>query len=273
MTVVDERGSDTGSRRRPATSTRNRGRTGAADGSARANRSPAAQRALDRRRKRLAGRTAAPEAIVAQAPSRRALTLRSPMDLLRRTPFVVVIIAMLFLGLALTLFLSTRSAQDSYRLGVEKDRNDSLLHQRDAEKKLFEAGDSAPELAKRAAQLGMVLSTDAPRVLTGANGKVRVLGDPEPVQGQPQRALNTPVSAAPSSGSAPTSARSGSTSNSGATQQTPVSAPTAPGTQIATNVLPQASSPNAGQTPSAGSAVTNTPPTGGAPTANQQNSR
>ena len=82
--------------------------------SERANRSRAAQRALDRRRNR----------VVAQGSTRtrgeRDSGVRrvSLFTRARSVPFVVPVLALLVVGLGLSLWLSTKAAQDSYRLGI-----------------------------------------------------------------------------------------------------------------------------------------------------------
>ena len=94
------------------------------------------------------------------------------------------------MGLGLSLWLSTKAAQDSYRLGIERKVNQSLVDRRDSLKRSYESGDSAPELSDKAAKLGMIPVQNPARMVVGANGKPKVLGDPEPASGKPMGTIN-----------------------------------------------------------------------------------
>lgn len=157
----------------------------------RANRSSSASKALDRRRRRTekqaakqsrtrGGRAAALTSTTAAAATRRA----------RKVPFVVPVVALLVLGLGLSLWLSTKAAQDSYRLGIERTQNQSLMDRRDSLKRTYESGDSAPEIARRAAKQGMIPSENPARMVVGANGKPRIVGDLEPATGSAMASIN-----------------------------------------------------------------------------------
>ncbi|MFW0792880.1 hypothetical protein AAFP30_03620 [Gordonia sp. CPCC 205515] len=157
----------------------------------RATRSKAAQRAIDRRRKRIerdepatAGRTRA------VPTTARPTSLRTRIT---RIPFVVPVIALLVIGLGTSLWLSTKAAQDSYRLGVERQENQTLVDKRDSLKRDYESGDSAPELSDKATKLGMIPASNPPRMIVGPNGKPRLVGDPQPAQGKGMRTINPPV--------------------------------------------------------------------------------
>ncbi len=81
-----------------------------------------------------------------------------PRTLLARIPFVMLIIGALALGLGITLWLSTASAQRSYQLGSARTVNDALMQQKEAlERDVLEA-QSAPALADAARNLGMIPS-------------------------------------------------------------------------------------------------------------------
>ncbi|WP_433193452.1 hypothetical protein ACQP1G_32460 [Nocardia sp. CA-107356] len=113
-----------------------------------------------------------------------------------RTPFVAAIIALLGCGLALTLLLTTRSAEDSYQLGDARATNRKLADERAGLQREVEAADSAPELAARARELGMIPAKDPARLVVGPDGAVTVIGKPTPAQGAPVPPLN-PSPAAP----------------------------------------------------------------------------
>ncbi|MEU2123714.1 hypothetical protein [Nocardia niwae] len=149
--------------------------------------SGAAQRAYARRRMR--AETGSDSAFL---PTVR----RSAMT--ARIPFVTAIIALLGCGLALTLLLTTRAAEDSYQLGDARATNRRLADERAALQREVEVADSAPELALRARELGMIPAKDPARLLIGPDGSVTVIGKPAPAQGTPVPPLNaSPSSRSP----------------------------------------------------------------------------
>ncbi|WP_232718177.1 hypothetical protein [Gordonia metallireducens] len=154
--------------------------------SERATRSRAAQRALDRRHKRMATGAVAPRA-ARGGLSMSGVSLR---ERLQHTPFVVPVIALLVLGLGLSLWLSTKSAQDSYKLGIERTENQSLIDQRDALKRTYESGNSAPELSREATRLGMIPSDNPARMIVDDPRRPRIVGKPAPASGKPMADLN-----------------------------------------------------------------------------------
>ncbi|MFC4374384.1 hypothetical protein ACFO5K_09735 [Nocardia halotolerans] len=122
-----------------------------------------------------------------------------------RIPFVAAIIGLLGCGLALTLLLTTRAAEDSYLLGDARAVNRTLADERAALQREVAAADSAPELAARARELGMIPATDPARLVLGPDGAVTVIGTPTPAQGAPAPPLNgsptpTPEPGAPGQG-------------------------------------------------------------------------
>ncbi|MEC3920074.1 hypothetical protein [Nocardia sp. CDC160] len=149
--------------------------------------SGAAQRAYAKRRNREGGRTEIP----GMRRGRRSDTV--PRG---RMSFVATIIALLGCGLALTLLLTTRATEDSYQLGDQRRANQKLSDERDALQREVAAADSAPELAQRAAELGMIPAKDPARLLIGPDGQVTVVGTPQPAQGSPVPPLNTTPPAA-----------------------------------------------------------------------------
>ncbi|MEV0706568.1 hypothetical protein [Nocardia aurea] len=141
--------------------------------------SGAAQRAYAKRRTRAEQQSDTPS-----LPRRRGSVMAA------RIPFVAAIIAMLGCGLALTLLLTTRAAEDSYQLGDARQLNRTLAEERAALQRDVEAADSAPELAARARELGMIPAKDPARLVIGPDGAVTVIGDPTPAQGAPAPPLN-----------------------------------------------------------------------------------
>ncbi|WP_280437988.1 hypothetical protein [Nocardia carnea] len=148
--------------------------------------SGAAQRAYERRRQ-------------------RATTPAAPVgsELTGRVPFVAAILAMFGCGLALTLVLTTRAAEDSYQLSDAREANRVLSDERAALQREVAAADSAPELAARARELGMIPADDPARLVVAPDGTVTVVGEPAPAQGPPAPPLNAPPRAATPNGSDP----------------------------------------------------------------------
>ncbi|MCA1006769.1 hypothetical protein LCL87_13675 [Rhodococcus hoagii] len=154
-------------------------------GSASLRRSDAAQRAYERRRQR---------ATVAGHPSasdtRFSSVTTMPKDVVARIPFVASIIGLLCLGLAATLLLTTRSAEDSYELAADRAHNQSLREQAVDLKREVEAGNSAPILAQKAAEQGLIPAKDPARLLLAPDGSVQVVGTPKPAEGKPVAPLD-----------------------------------------------------------------------------------
>ncbi|MBM7367108.1 hypothetical protein [Gordonia hydrophobica] len=151
-----------------------RGRGGQSVAAERPSRSKAAQRALDRRTRRHG------------AGGRLPITGRK----IAGVPLVVPILALVLGTLALTLVLTTKSAQDSYAIDALREQNQELQAGADSLKQQVDAGDSAPALAKAAAQQGMVPATDSAEIIVGADGKARLRGTPSPAAGEALPDLN-----------------------------------------------------------------------------------
>ncbi|MEE4023181.1 hypothetical protein V1Y59_08840 [Gordonia sp. PKS22-38] len=169
------------------------GRERLTDGAkARTTRSRAAQRAIARREKRREREARVTE----RAEARSATRPRSSVPLRARitgVPFVVPVIALLVVGLGLSLWLSTKAAADSYKLGVERQENQALVDRRDSLKRTYESGNSAPELSDKASQLGMIPAQNPARMVVDGPGKPRIIGEPEPAQGRALRSINPPT--------------------------------------------------------------------------------
>lgn len=148
-------------------------RTGAAAND-RASRSKAAQRALDRRTRR--------DRIGGSLP----MTGRR----IAGVPVVVPILLLVLGALALTLFLTTKSAQDSYAIDALRSENQELQARHDALKADVDAGDQAPALAKAAARQGMVPASNSAEIVIGPDGKARLRGTPTAADGTALPDLN-----------------------------------------------------------------------------------
>jgi hypothetical protein len=112
-----------------------------------------------------------------------------------RPQFVLLVMTLLAVALVATLWLSTAAAVDSYRL--EDARAEARVLSEQAERLHREVAvlESAPELARRAAELGMTPVQDSARLVVAPDGTVSVVGEPRaavlppppaPVDGQPQ---------------------------------------------------------------------------------------
>ncbi|MGW5269963.1 hypothetical protein ACWEQ4_15180 [Rhodococcus sp. NPDC003994] len=158
-------------------------------------RTGAARRAYEKRQRRA-------RALDVDTPStdRRAVAAR--------VPFVAAVIGLLAIGLACTLLLSTRAAEESYRLSDARADNQRLTEQAAALQRDVELAASAPELARRAAELGMIPTKDVPRLVVQPDGVVQVIGTPAPAAGPPAPAFSAPV-ASPGRGAAAPTTRSG----------------------------------------------------------------
>lgn len=114
-----------------------------------------------------------------------------PRTVLAKVPFVVLVIGSLGVGLGVTLWLSTDSAERSYQLGNVRDENRALLQQKEAlERDVLEA-QAAPALAEAARDLGMIPSRDAAHLVQDPAGNWVVIGSPKPAEGVPLPPLNT----------------------------------------------------------------------------------
>jgi hypothetical protein len=139
----------------------------------------------------------APKVICPPLRERLILKLASvelnPRTLIAKVPFVVLVIASLGLGLAITLWLSTGAAERSYQLGNARETNQDLLQQKEAlERDVLEA-QAAPALAEAARNLGMIPSRDSAHLVPDPAGNWIVVGTPKPAEGAPPPPLNTPL--------------------------------------------------------------------------------
>lgn len=148
-------------------------------------RSTAAQRAYQRRSRRAAQPGAEP------AETRGRTTGAGRVR--TRIPFVATIIALLGVGMAVTLLLTTRATEDTYELGAARAYNESLIQERAALQRDVESGNSAPALALAAAELGMIPSGEVARLIVAPDGSTRVIGQEAPAQGTPPAPLNRPA--------------------------------------------------------------------------------
>lgn len=167
-----------------------------------------------------------------------------------RASFVVLIMALLAVGVAATLWLTTQAVADSYRLDNAKEEADRLAEQAAQLQREVTRKESASVLAERARQLGMVPAGDPARIVVGPDGSVTVVGEAKPVQPPPPPPAPVPpadpaagAQAPPADGAQPPAA---GTPPADGTQQQP-----AAGTPPADAAQP----PPAGQTAPEGAAA------------------
>ncbi|OBK53673.1 hypothetical protein [Mycobacterium sp. 1081908.1] len=143
----------------------------------------------------------APKAVRPRLTERLAIRLASidlrPRTLASKVPFVVLIIGALGLGLGLTLWLSTDSAERSYQLSHAREKNRMLQQQKESLERDVREAESAPALAEAARKQGMIPTRDTAHLVQDPTGNWVVVGSPKPADGVPPPPLNTKISDAP----------------------------------------------------------------------------
>jgi len=136
----------------------------------------------------------APKAIRPRLTERLAARLTSidlrPRTLASKVPFVVLVIGALGLGLGLTLWLSTASAERSYQLSHASEKNRMLQQQKEALERDVRVAESAPALAEAARKQGMIPTRDTAHLVQDPTGSWVVVGTPKPADGVPPPPLN-----------------------------------------------------------------------------------
>jgi hypothetical protein len=132
-------------------------------------------------------RTAAAERAYARRAHREGRKVERPVEhdhdhAAGRAPFVVLIIALLAVGVAATLWLSTQAIADSYRLEEAKKEADHLAERAAELQREVTEQESASSLDERAKAMGMVPAGDPARLIVQPDGTVVVVGEPKPVE-------------------------------------------------------------------------------------------
>ncbi|MHA6622078.1 hypothetical protein [Pseudonocardia sp. DLS-67] len=146
---------------------------------------PTADPAAGGRRKAYAGRDERARRGAGVRPERTAAPAGRPQ-------FVLLIMVLLAAGLVATLWLSTAAAADSYRLQDATADARVLSEQAERLKQDVAVLASAPELARRAGDLGMVPVRDPARLVVAADGGVEVVGQPRAAVAPPPPAPPAP---------------------------------------------------------------------------------
>ena len=109
-----------------------------------------------------------------------------------RVSFAVLIIVLLVVGVAATLWLSTQAIADSYRLDQAKQEAERLSERAAVLQREVTETESAASLAARAKAMGMVPAGDPARLVVRPDGTVVVVGEPTPVQKPEPPVTQTP---------------------------------------------------------------------------------
>jgi hypothetical protein len=107
-----------------------------------------------------------------------------------RISFAVLIIVLLVVGVAATLWLSTQAIADSYRLDQAKQESERLAERAAVLQREVTQKESAASLAERAKAMGMIPAGDPARLVVQPDGTVVLVGEPTPVV--PPTPSNTP---------------------------------------------------------------------------------
>lgn len=95
-----------------------------------------------------------------------------------RTPFVMLVMVLLAVTLVATLWLSTAATADSYHLQSARKTARQLTERSESLSRQVATLETAPELARRARELGMVPAGDAARLVVRPDGGVVLIGQP-----------------------------------------------------------------------------------------------
>jgi cell division protein FtsB len=118
-----------------------------------------------------------------------------------RTPFVMLVMALLAVTLVATLWLSTAATADSYHLQNARKAARQLTERSESLSRQVATLETAPELARRARELGMVPAGDAARLVVRPDGGVVLIGQPRrataPAPSPAQPVIPTPPQAGP----------------------------------------------------------------------------
>jgi hypothetical protein len=142
-----------------------------------------------------------------------------------RAQFVLLVMVLLAVGLVATLWLSTAAAADSYGLQAARTEAQNLSEQGEKLHREVASMESAPELARRAAALGMVPVQDPARLVVAPDGVVKVVGDPNAVSAPAPPAPPAPAAPAAGPAAVPADAASQSQPDADPSATDPAAAP------------------------------------------------
>ena len=117
------------------------------------------------------------------------------MDAAHRAPFVLLVMVLLAVALVATLWLSTAAAADSYHLQSAQEQARNLTERSENLRREVANLETAPELARRARELGMVPAGDPAQLVVRPDGSVVLIGQPRRVAAPGPPAPAQPVPA------------------------------------------------------------------------------
>ncbi|AGM04879.1 hypothetical protein [Amycolatopsis keratiniphila] len=158
------------------TSRASRGRTSAAERAyaRRAQRADLLQRDQQRNRPDAEGGAGKEE-------PKKKLKLRWPRS---RASFVLMMMGMLAVGVACTLWLTTQAIADSYRLEQLRTTNAGLAEAKERLQREVAKAESPASLAPKARELGMVPGGDPAHIVVGPDGQSTVVGEPKKAEAE-----------------------------------------------------------------------------------------
>ncbi|MFI7121368.1 hypothetical protein [Amycolatopsis sp. NPDC049868] len=158
------------------TSRASRGRTSAAERAyaRRAQRADLLQRDQQRNRPDAEGGAGKEE-------PKKKFKLRWPRS---RASFVLMMMGMLAVGVACTLWLTTQAIADSYRLEQLRTTNAGLAEAKERLQREVAKAESPASLAPKARELGMVPGGDPAHIVVGPDGQSTVVGEPKKAEGE-----------------------------------------------------------------------------------------
>ncbi|WP_297847970.1 hypothetical protein [Mycobacterium sp.] len=160
-----------------------------------AERSARAKNTSQAKARAKARKAKAPKVVRPRLTERLAARLASidlrPRTLASKVPFVVLVIGALGVGLGLTLWLSTDSAERSYKLSHARERTRLLQQQKEALERDVRQAEAAPALAEAARKQGMIPTRDTAHLVQDPSGSWVVVGTPKPADGAPPPPLNS----------------------------------------------------------------------------------
>ncbi|WP_181777704.1 hypothetical protein, partial [Amycolatopsis pittospori] len=107
---------------------------------------------------------------------KKKLKLRWPRS---RASFVLLMMGMLAVGVATTLWLTTQAIADSYRLEQLRTANAGLAEAKERLQREVAKAESPASLAPKARELGMVPGGDPAHLVVGPDGQSTVVGEPK----------------------------------------------------------------------------------------------
>ncbi len=121
---------------------------------------------------------------------RKKLKLRWPRS---RASFVLMMMGMLAVGVACTLWLTTQAIADSYRLEQLRTTNAGLAEAKERLQREVAKAESPASLAPKAREQGMVPGGDPAHLVVGPDGQSTVVGEPKKAEADTPAAQADPV--------------------------------------------------------------------------------